>query len=79
VHDAWGRRFSSVGEKLERAGRTNVAEKNARERLSATTQAKDHDLASLVLLAGAITRVAFAGEQSPYLGRANVHLKRCLR
>jgi hypothetical protein len=78
VHDAWGRRFSSVGEKLERAGRTNVAEKNVRERLSATTQAKDHDLASLVLLAGAITTVAFAGKHSLYLSAANGHLKHCL-
>lgn len=79
VHDAWGRRFSSVGEKLERAGRTNVVEEDAREHLSATTRAKDREVPFLVPLARAITTVAFAGEHSLYLSGANVYLKHCLR
>jgi hypothetical protein len=79
VLDAWGMQFSSVGEELEGPGRTNVAEEDACERLSPTTQAKEPKVPFLVPLAGAITRVAFAVPHSLYLSSANLHLMHCLR
>ena len=79
VLDACGRRFSSVGEKLERAEGTNVAEEDAREHLPATAQARERDVPLLAPLAGAITTVAIAGSHSLCRSSAIVHLMHCLR